>query len=242
VLVKQLGKSQHTFGTKILSSMELPDDAALRSRCIHVPMEESDRADLRKPWEPAVIQAADVMRGQLLRLRLERYASVCPRDIPGAEKLRPRSRDLLSSLLAPLNGEKLLEDFFLAFFLQTHDPSTRDLLSPELVAVANALFEFVHLRPSAGYVQVSAVAELANALLRTSGERFILNPRKCSDLLASLGFVHRARSNQGSHLGLDKEAIAKIHGLKFKHGQDWIVAANLKTAMETCSLCKENGR
>jgi hypothetical protein len=242
MLVKHLGKTQHTFGMKILGSVELPDDAALRSRCIHVPMEESDRADLRKPWDPAVVAAADSLRGQLLQLRLEKYTSVQTRIIPGMEKLRPRSRDLLSTLLAPLKGVKLLEELLLTFFLHTHDPSTRDLLSPELGAVVAALFEFVHLRPSDGYIQVSAVAKLANDLLRSSGERFILNPRKCSDLLSSLGFVQRARSNQGSLVCLHKDAVAKIHGLQHKHGQDWLAAANLKSAMEGCGLCKRYHR
>jgi hypothetical protein len=127
VLTKHLRKTEHAFGTKILSGAELPDDAALRSRCIHLPMNETDQSDLRKPWDPQILKAADALRGQLLQFRLDRYASVSPRMIPGAEKLRPRSRDLLSSLLAPLQGVEFIEQLLLAFFICTHDPSTRDL-------------------------------------------------------------------------------------------------------------------
>jgi hypothetical protein len=240
LLTKHLRKTQHAYGMKILSGVELPDDPALRSRCIHYSMNESDRSDLRKPWDPQIVAAADVVRGQLLHFRLERYASVAPRIISGAEKLRPRSRDILSSLLAPLEGLEDVEQLLLAFFIKIHDPWTRDLLSPAQWAVLAALFEFVHLRTDAGYVQVSAVADLANQVLGRAGERFKLNPRKASDVLASLGFSYRERSSQGSRLCLDQEIVAKIHKLKRNHGVQWLAPAELRSQMDTCDFCKGN--
>jgi hypothetical protein len=238
LLAKHLGKTQHAFGTKILSALELPDDAALRSRCVHVPMNETDRADLRKPWDPLLVEAADSVRGQLLQFRLERFASVSPRLISGAEKLRPRSRDLLSSLIAPLEGDKFLQELLLVLFDGIHDRSTRDLLSPTQAAVVAALFEFVHGWPESGHVQVSFVAGLANRILGTSGERFKLNPRKTSDVLASLGFGHRERSSRGSFRCLDQETLGRIHKLKRDHGVGWLAPAALVAQMEECSLCK----
>ena len=100
------------------------------------------------------MKTAEAVRGQLLQFRLERYASVSPQFISGAEKLRSGSRDLLSSLLAPLKGEEIVEQFLLAFFADFHDPSTRDLLSPAQAAVVAALFEFIHLPAKVGFVQV----------------------------------------------------------------------------------------
>jgi hypothetical protein len=238
LLAKHLGKAQHAFGAKVLSCIELPDDAALKSRCIQIPMNEADRTDLKKPWDPQVLKAADGVRGQLLQFRLERFGSVSPRVISGMEKLRPRSRDLLSSLLAPLKGEEVLEQLLLAFFVGTHDPSTQDLLSPGQTAIAAALFEFIHLSPEAGYVQVATVADQANKILNDRGERFTVNPRKCSDILASLGFGYIERSNQGSLRCLDNETITKIHQLKRKHGQQWLTPAALKTQMAKCRFCQ----
>jgi hypothetical protein len=104
---------------------------------------------------------ADAARGQLLRFRLEHYSSISPRNIAGAEQLRPRSRDLLSGLLGPLEGQVVLEELLLAFFVGIHDPSTRDLLSPAQAAVVGALFEIVHQSTKVGYVRVGAVAEQA---------------------------------------------------------------------------------
>jgi hypothetical protein len=239
MLAKDLGKSRHAYGAKVLSSVELPDDAALRSRCIHIPMNESDQTDLRKPWDPQIVKAADSVRGQLLQFRLERYSSVFPRIIPGSEKLRPRSRDLLRSLAAPLKGEKLLEQLMWAFFMRTHDPSTSDLLSPAQAAVATALFQFIHMHGETGYLQIRTIADLANGVLKELGERITLNPRKCSDVLASLGFVHRVRSSQGSHLRLDKETLTKIHKLNRRRGEHWILPVDLKNEMDACKLCKD---
>lgn len=238
LLTKHLRKTQHAYGTKVLSGVELPDDAALRSRCIHLAMSETDRSDLRKPWDPQILAAADAVRGLLLQFRLERYASVSPRIIPGAEDLRPRSRDLLSSLLAPLEGMDYLEQLLLAFFLGTHDPSTRDLLLPQQWAVVAALFEIVH-GSKVGYIRVGKVADEANKILQATGERFELNPRKTSNILVSMGFSHRARSSPGSLVPFDKEAISNIHRLKRKHDVQWPESSTLKAQMGACSFCKE---
>jgi hypothetical protein len=217
LLTKHIRKTQHGYGMKILSGIELPDDSALRSRCIHLPMSETERTDLPKPWDEHIVKAAEAVRAQLLQLRLERYASIFPRTIPGAEKLRPRSRDLLCSLLAPLEGVDEIEQLLLAFFLGTHDPSTRDLLSPAQAAAVGALFEFV---------------------LAAAGERSKPNPRATSDLLTSMGFGARVRSNRGSLLPLDKSTVIKIHRLKRIHDVQWPGSASLRDKMKKCDLCK----
>jgi hypothetical protein len=239
LLAKHLWKTRHAYGTKVLSGIELPDDAALRSRCIHLPMNETDRTDLRRPWDAQIVKAADEVRGQLLQFRLERYASISPRIISGAEKLRPRSRDLLYSLLAPLEGVEHLEQFLLAFFVGIHDPSTRDLLSPSQSAVVAALFEFVHHPAKLGFVRVGAVATLATRILEETGERFKLNPRATSSILASMGFSDRSRSSQGSLVSFDKETVAKIHRLKRIHDVQWPESVLLKAQVGACSFCND---
>jgi len=76
LLAKHLHKTQKAFGAKILSSPELPDDPALRSRCVHIPMSEDNRVDLHKPWDPEIVKAADGVQASLLQLRLEKYGSI----------------------------------------------------------------------------------------------------------------------------------------------------------------------
>ena len=239
LVTRHLRKTQHAYGTKILSGLELPDDSALRSRCIHLPMSETERTDLAKPWDEQIVKEADGVRGQLLQFRLERYASISPRMIPGAEKLRPRSRDLLSSLLAPVEGVECLGEFLLAFFIDIHDPSTRDLLSPVQAAIVAALFEFVHHPAFVNSVRVGVVSDRANEILVATGERFELIPRQASGILASVGFSASGRSNRGSLLLFDKETIAKIHRLKWNHDVQWPEWEGLKSQMDTCNYCKD---
>jgi hypothetical protein len=239
LLTKHIRKTQHAYGAKVLSGVELPDDAALLSRCIHMPMNETDRSDLRKPWDTEIVKAADVLRGQLLKFRLDHYASVSPRVILGAEELRPRSRDLLSSLLAPLDGVEVLDQLLLAFFVGIHDPSTRDLLSPAQSAVVAALFEFAHHPVNAAFVQIMQVAKLATQILHLTGERFVLSPRETSSILASMGLSERGRSNRGSHVNLDKKTISKIHKLKRLHDVQWPESESLRVQTDACIFCKD---
>ena len=238
LLAKHLHKTQKAFGAKILSSPDLPDDPALRGRCVHIPISETDRLDLHKPWDPKIMKAADDLQGSLLQLRLEKYGSIAWRLVPGAERLRPRSRDLLGSLLAALPRESAAEKSLLEFFLEVHNPATRNLLSPSQHAVVAALFSFVHLFPEAGKVQVGQIAEFANESLKASGERFGLTPRKVSVILESLGFGEIHRSNRGSERTLNQEAIQKIHRLTRDHSVGVIDKQDLKARILACELCR----
>jgi hypothetical protein len=132
-----------------------------------------------------------------------------------------------------------LEQLLLSFFVGIHDPSTRDLLSPSQAAVAAALFEFIHRWPRTGYVQVGTLSNLANEILDAAGERIDMNPRKCSNVLASLGFGYRERSSRGSLRCLDNETIAKIHKLKRDHGDQWHVLSALEVQMSACAFCDD---
>jgi hypothetical protein len=237
LIAKHLHRTQKAFGAKILSSPELPDDPALRSRCVHIPMSENNRVDLHKPWDPEIVKAADGLQGSLLQFRLEKYGSIAWRLVPGAERLRPRSRDLLGSLLAALPKESAAEKSLLEFFRDVHNPSTRNLLSPAQHAVVAALFKFVHLCPEAGHVQVGKIAEFANESLKASGEKFGLTPRKLTGLLASLGFADAMRSSRGSQRALDQEAVRKIHLLARDHNITVVDQQALRGQLLVCKFC-----
>ena len=238
LLAKHLHRTQKAFGAKILSSPDLPDDPALRSRCLHIPISETDRLDLNKPWDPKIVKAADEIQGCLLQLRLEKYGSIAWRLVPGAEQLRPRSRDLLGSLLAAMPKECAAEKSLLEFFLKVHNPATRNLLSSSQHAVVAALFKFIHLYPEAGQVQVAKIAEFANESLKASGERFELTPRKVSVILESLGFGDIHRSSRGSQRTLNQEAIQKIHRLTRDHSVGVIDKQDLKARILACQVCR----
>jgi hypothetical protein len=100
VLAVRRNRTFHSFGAKVISSLEPPDDAALNSRCVLIPMFESKSTALSRIDEPKVQQWAADLQAQLLSFRLENYKTVKPAAVTGDEVLRPRTRDLLRALSA----------------------------------------------------------------------------------------------------------------------------------------------
>jgi len=220
VWAKQLRHSGHSFCPKVLASLELSDDAALNSRCVRIPMVETDRTDLWKPWDPQVMKIAEGLRGQLLQLRLERIRAIGWKRVVGSETLRPRSRDMLESLAAPLDGSKDFIQLLLAFFGETHDPATQEILSPDQSATLISLWRTVHLMLSVQSIQIKNLARAVNAIRQSSGERGSINPRKLSNVLNSLGLQDRVRATGGSNLNLGWKACTQIHILRRRYGWD----------------------
>jgi hypothetical protein len=65
------GRSLKAFGPKVISCTELPNDSALNSRCVIIPMQETNRTDLAKPMDKKMLDIADALQKQLLQYRLE---------------------------------------------------------------------------------------------------------------------------------------------------------------------------
>jgi len=65
-----------SFEAKVISLLEPPDDPALNSRCILVPMFESKSTTRVPTDEPRIQPQAAHLRAQLLTLRLENYSRI----------------------------------------------------------------------------------------------------------------------------------------------------------------------
>lgn len=91
----------HPYGPKVIFWIEPPNDSALYSRSFQIPMlEERKRvADLS---DATTAKLADNLQGQLLRFRLENYSKIKIAKFSKIERLRPRGRDILNALAAPL--------------------------------------------------------------------------------------------------------------------------------------------
>ena len=241
---KRRGLASHTFCPKVLGSLELPSDAALNTRCIHIPMQESNRHDLKKIWDPAIQQSADELCGALLQHRLENCRTVKPRFPAGVEYLRPRSRDMVGSLagamtgMNPIFGQALVE-----YFRNFHDPANRDVLSPKQSAALAGLFYIVHNVPAPGSVRIGALSERVNLLLKAAGEHFRLSPRKLSTVLNSLEFSERSKAAAGKYLLLDQITVCRIHALWRRYGSHFLDLndSGLFLRMAGCPHCSEEG-
>jgi hypothetical protein len=109
-------------------------------------MAETTNGGLLKPGDPSVMQLADDLRQQLLRFRFNSYNAISPALVRGAEQLRPRSRELLCILAAPLVKSQFYTRFLFEFIKARHDPVTRESLDPRQEALNAAIWWFSHVK------------------------------------------------------------------------------------------------
>src|SRR5713101_505733 len=186
VLAVRRNRTFHSFGAKVISSLEPPDDAALNSRCIVIPMSESKSTALCRTDEPKVQQMAAELQAQLLNFRFENYKTVKPAAVAGDELLRPRTRDLLRALSAGHAQDTERCQGLLKFF-QSGEAVPLEPLSPDHNAVLRALFALIHPREFVS-VWIGDLTATVNLFRQHAGEKS-LPPRKVGAVLTSLGFT-----------------------------------------------------
>ena len=237
--------SFHAYGAKVISWIEPPDDAALNSRCIVIPMFETRRTDLCKINDPQVVLTAASLQAQLLYYRLENYNKVEPSPMKDEVELRPRTRDLLRVLSAAIVQDPE-RSRSLTLFFKSGNAVPLEPLSPEQNAVLLTLFALIHAKENVGALRTSDLTRNVNHCLRVSGEKRNLQPRKVGAVLTSLGFCNRTRGNAGWCVNFDQGDMKKIHQLAENYGIDRASQSLMKSlfgtghtfAMEKCSLCQ----
>ena len=68
----------HSYGAKVVSWLEPPDDLPLNSRCILIPMFESKGVTLLEIGNTQIRQLADSLQAQLLRFPLDNFKNTSP--------------------------------------------------------------------------------------------------------------------------------------------------------------------
>ncbi len=240
VVAMRKNRTFHAYGAKVICFLEPPDDLALNSRCILVPMTEANRPNWTKPTDPVLKQMAEELQQRLLQFRFEKYKAVRPPEVPGAEELRPRARDLLNCLAAPSTDDPDRCHFLLKFFKYQNSVS-QEPLSPPQNAVLAALFFMVHVHADADVVSVADLTGLVNEIREKEGVSLRLQPRKVGSVLTSLGFLSRRRTNKGWTVWLNKSDQRKIHELARTYGIDSLRSHWLTIPPEECQVCQEVG-
>lgn len=232
--------SGSSFGPKVFGSLEASSDPALNSRCIQLVMAETKKTELLRPGHPSMTKIAANLRRQLLKFRLRSYKSIRPAVVPGAEALRPRSRDLLHSLAAPVENQRWTK-ILLGFMELTHDPVTREGLDPRHEALIAAVWEDVHREPSLSYVRFggdSGLRAKSNEILKQSGERIEVTDKAVGRMLASLGFRRTERTKIGWILRFDSTTLDRCHELVKTHGNKHIQDSEYANRAAKCAICK----
>jgi len=239
VLAVRKNRIFHCYGAKVICWLEPPDDPALNSRCILIPMSENKSISLVRTDDPKVQQMATDLQAQLLRFRLENYKTVKPAAVAGDEVLRPRTRDLLRTLSAGHAQDTERCQGLLKFF-QSGEAVPLEPLSPEHNAVLRALFAMIH-PGDFSLLWISHLTDKVNCFLEQSGERLRLLPRKVGAVLTSFGFTNRPRTNSGYALYLSQQDAEKLHQLAACYGIDGFKDRFLSMSPEDCSLCRAAG-
>ena len=215
------GRSFKAHGARVMSWIELPENAALNSRCIVIPLCETERTDLKKPTDFQILKAADHLRKQLLQFRFERLNSMTLPRIQGQACLRSRTRDLFEALALPSSDPIIGEE--LARIFAILQEQNREPLSPHQTAVLRTLFRWVHTIRHQTRNHLSAVGDLAgmvNRDLKLRRECFRVSPRKVGAILTSFGMINKRRTRWGWVVFFDRREEEKIHRLVFRHGLD----------------------
>jgi len=117
------------YGPKVFSWLELPDDAALNSRCVIVPMHRTSRTDLKSPNDPSVLESAEKVRMQLQQFRFEHYKSLPAPRIPSDIPLSGRPLDLYRALALPFDQDQDM-CYMLAGLIAQHSRGEPVLIGP----------------------------------------------------------------------------------------------------------------
>ncbi len=233
------GQFHKTYGAKVLSFIEPPDDLALNSRCVQIPLFEANNIELLKPTDPTLLKMADQLRMQFLRFRFDMYGKISCVSIPGAEELRPRSRDLLNSLAAPSLKDVNRCQRLLQFF-RFRDATSQEPLPPAQAAVVKALMYGIHsstICEGTTYL-INDIAQQVNKCLEEDGESLRLTPRKVGSALTSLGIRSRQRTNSGWVLWLSVEDLVRVHKMGRMYGLDQVLREK-HPQLQSCPFCKD---
>jgi hypothetical protein len=221
----------NAYGPKAFCWTELPDDAALNSRCIVIPLLETDRTNLLRPTDPKVLAHVDGVRQMLQQYRFEKFNGLSLAQVPGDECLNSRSRDLYEALALPIGDANIRE--FLAAQFQLQQNLNREPLSPTQIALLQALDSHIHENPTGAICATRDLTETVNLNLEHDRELFRASPHQVGRDLTTLGLTNRKRTNSGWILLLSRDTRDRIHGLIRRNR----IEINSSVSRESCEFC-----
>jgi hypothetical protein len=232
VISLRKGTAYKTYGARAVAWLELPDDAALNSRCIVIPMKCRTKKTLYSPMDPILLESANRLQKALLQFRLSNYQNLVLPKLPGERELQPRTRDLYRALALPVGGEEPMCKLLLS--LLGWQEAIRETLPLHSAAVLDAVYTAIHsLEDGMGY-RISYLTQIANEYLRNVGEPGYLSEKRVGNILTSFDLGNRTRTNAGYVQWFSRQAREQVHQLAFNH------KANLNSAQtqyQNCELC-----
>jgi energy-coupling factor transporter ATP-binding protein EcfA2 len=227
------GTAQMAYGPKVLAWTELPNDPALISRCLIIPMHKTSRTDLISPDDPKVLEFAKRVRMRLQQFRFEHYRSLPIPKVPASVQLSSRPLDIYRALALPVGKDQNLCTI-LAHLVADQSQFQSPLISALQASAVRNLHRFIHFDSKAAGYKLKGLTQAMMADLVSRGEPSRLNERKVGDVLTSLGFTSRSRTNPGTFtLWLQRSDRIRIHEM----ARDYEVEGAVPD--QYCDICKE---
>jgi hypothetical protein len=223
----------NAYCPKVVCWTELPNDAALNSRCIIIPLQETQRSNLLRLTDPKVQVDADNVRQMLQQYRLENYNRLSLARVPGDECLNSRTRDLYEALALPIADANIRG--FLAMQFQQQQDFNREPLSPVQAAVLQTLDSYIHAYATDATCGNSNLTDAVNLRLKYDRELFHASPHQVGYVLTSFGLTQRKRTNTGWVLLLSRDTRERIHTLLRRYALEIDSSVN----REGCTLCSD---
>src|SRR5262249_47700347 len=224
---------------KVVCWRELPDDAALNSRCIILPMHAVNDAALRLPDDPEIVSAAAKLQSQLLYYRLANYDRITKPAIDEVIKtLPPRTRELYLAIATPCADDEISRNFLLDHFRSRYSHVFNDnQLSAAEYSVIFALFHLSHMPEKRNELLTREIAARANRYLHDQREHMELVIRRVGAILTGYSFAQRRRTRNGFALVLEKDAHRRLHGMDERYGMDCL--RDDMPGFVACHLCPD---
>lgn len=231
-------KAEMSYGPKVLTWLELPNDAALNSRCIIIPMRRTARMDLKRPDNSKSLQSAAKVRMRLLQFRFEHYHTLSPPTIPAGLRLSARPLDLYRAFALPFGAYQEFCEV-LAHLIAAQRRFQPSLLSPHQLSAVRVLYRLIHVLPNEAYFTLKKLTESIVIDLASRDEPCALSERKTGDILTSLGLTNRSRTNPGNYvLWMDHSCRVQIHAMARDYEVDDIPTTPMPYS--NCEICIKN--
>ncbi len=222
------GQPFATYGFKIVSSRQPPNDAALLSRGLILSMLPAEE-EVMPLNDFAVHRIAKEFQAKLLVFRLTNHAAVknfsLPRDaFPGPSR---RIKQIAHALSAPLLGDPKSTTELFAILRQVDEGVRADRFLECEWLVAFALFDMCHenirvqgISAARSEIRVGALAERINVKLQFDGEDIRVTARKVGAVLKCLGLHTELLNRSGRGMKFTSALKCKIHDLARQLGID----------------------
>ncbi len=216
---------------KVVCWTELPNDQALNSRCVIIPLQETVRKDLLRVTDPKIQALANDARQMLQQYRFENFNRLSLARVPGDESLNSRTRDLYEALALPIDDANIRE--FLAVQFQLQQDFNREPLSPVQASVLKTLDWHIHTYRTDPMYANGGLTDAVNLRLQYDHEVFHASPHQVGHVLTSFGLTERKRTNAGWVRILSRDMRNRIHTLLRRYAVELDSSVN----REGCSLC-----